>query len=155
MLDIEKLKAAALACGYYQWRWWDSNSFRRLTFESYGRSMQDGGALHAVVQLSDGHPDVQMAPGVREFIELCSPAAIHDLLAEHDEYARILDGLPQDAIDGGWTAKGISDYAKRLEAENGRLREALSDMVTAYEHEASAQNPALLKARAALAQEQT
>lgn len=26
-----------------------------------------------------------------------------------------LDGLPQDALDGGWTAAGISQYAKRLE----------------------------------------
>lgn len=31
------------------------------------------------------------------------------------EFERILDGLPQDAIDGGWTAKGISAYAKKLE----------------------------------------
>jgi hypothetical protein len=29
----------------------------------------------------------------------------------------ILDGLPQDAIDGGWTARGISAYAKQLEAD--------------------------------------
>jgi hypothetical protein len=32
------------------------------------------------------------------------------------EFERILDGLPQDAIDGGWTARGISAYAKQLEA---------------------------------------
>ena len=31
------------------------------------------------------------------------------------EFERILDGLPQDAIDGGWTARGISAYAKQLE----------------------------------------
>jgi hypothetical protein len=29
----------------------------------------------------------------------------------------ILDGLPQDAIDGGWTARGISAYAKQLESD--------------------------------------
>jgi hypothetical protein len=29
----------------------------------------------------------------------------------------ILDGLPQDAIDGGWTARGISAYATKLEAD--------------------------------------
>ncbi|EML6314485.1 hypothetical protein ACOANU_29230 [Pseudomonas aeruginosa] len=28
---------------------------------------------------------------------------------------RICEGLPQDAIDGGWTAQGIRGYAKRLE----------------------------------------
>lgn len=33
------------------------------------------------------------------------------------EFQRILDGLSQDAIDGGWTARGISAYAKKLEAD--------------------------------------
>ncbi|MDY7607937.1 hypothetical protein ACGEDE_19805 [Serratia marcescens] len=31
------------------------------------------------------------------------------------EYERILDGLPADAIAGGWTARGIIEYAKSLE----------------------------------------
>lgn len=31
------------------------------------------------------------------------------------EYERILEGISQDAIDGGWTAKGICAYAKKLE----------------------------------------
>lgn len=31
------------------------------------------------------------------------------------DFERILEGLPQDAINGGWTARGISAYAKRLE----------------------------------------
>jgi hypothetical protein len=34
----------------------------------------------------------------------------------------ILDGLPQDAIDGGWTARGISVYAKGLEGDARRYR---------------------------------
>src|SRR5690606_22642551 len=51
--------------------------------------------------------------------------AIRALLAERDQYARILDGLPQDAIDGGWTSAGMSAHAKTLEAGNERLREAL------------------------------
>ena len=37
------------------------------------------------------------------------------------ELGRILDGLPQDAIDGGWTARGISAYAKQLEAHVAEL----------------------------------
>jgi hypothetical protein len=37
------------------------------------------------------------------------------------EFERILDGLPQDAIDGGWTARGISAYAKQLEARVAEL----------------------------------
>ncbi|EML3184582.1 hypothetical protein R9D81_000147 [Pseudomonas aeruginosa] len=45
---------------------------------------------------------------------------------------RICEGLPQDAIDGGWTVQGIRGYAKRLEdqlkaaqAEVGALRAEL------------------------------
>jgi hypothetical protein len=40
------------------------------------------------------------------------------------EFERILDGLPQDAIDGGWTAKGISAYAKGLEDRIAQLEAA-------------------------------
>lgn len=36
-----------------------------------------------------------------------------------------LDGLPQDALDGGWTSAGISAYAKRLEGTNADLLAAL------------------------------
>lgn len=36
---------------------------------------------------------------------------------------RILDGLPQDAIDGGWTARGISAHAKKLETRNAYLED--------------------------------
>jgi hypothetical protein len=39
-------------------------------------------------------------------------------LSAINKACEILDGLPQDAIDGGWTARGISAYANRLE---GRL----------------------------------
>ncbi|WP_105604143.1 hypothetical protein [Cronobacter sakazakii] len=54
-------------------------------------------------------------------------------VAEERELARIaldwlalreiLDGVPQEAIDGGWTARGLSDYAKQLETELAALRE--------------------------------
>jgi hypothetical protein len=118
MIDTAKLKAAAVACGLHHWKWWTSNSFRRLTFE-VGQYTVDGSALSAFVNPCDRHPDVQMASGVQEFIEMCSPATINELLIERD-----------------------------------RLLEALSSMVTAYEHEASIDNPALIQARAALAQEQ-
>lgn len=41
--------------------------------------------------------------------------------ARISEFERILDGLPQDAIDGGWTARGISAYAKQLETRVAEL----------------------------------
>lgn len=42
-------------------------------------------------------------------------AECYELQQQVDEYSLILDGLPKDAIDGGWTAKGISDYAAKME----------------------------------------
>ncbi|MGK0663686.1 hypothetical protein [Serratia marcescens] len=33
------------------------------------------------------------------------------------ELERLIEGVTQEAIAGGWTAKGISDYAKSLEAK--------------------------------------
>lgn len=42
------------------WKWWTSCSFRRLSSERTGR---DGDVLHAVVQGSDGHPDIRLPNG--------------------------------------------------------------------------------------------
>lgn len=39
------------------------------------------------------------------------------------ELERITEGVDQLAIDGGWTARGMSEYAKSLEAYNARLRD--------------------------------
>ncbi|WP_260477652.1 zinc ribbon domain-containing protein [Pseudomonas aeruginosa] len=41
------------------------------------------------------------------------------------QFERICEGLPQDAIDGGWTAQGIRGYAKRLEDQ---LKAALAQV---------------------------
>lgn len=83
MVDIDKLEALSTALDGRRWSWWDSNSFRRLTFvERSGWHGQDGGALHPTVSRHDGHPDVQMAPGVREFVEEANPAVVLELIAE-------------------------------------------------------------------------
>ncbi len=37
------------------WRWWTSNSFRRLSSDATGK---DGDVLSATVSRSDGHPDL-------------------------------------------------------------------------------------------------
>ena len=42
------------------WEWWTSNSFRRL---SSAVTRRDGDVLCAVVQRSDGHPDVLLRNG--------------------------------------------------------------------------------------------
>ena len=88
--DLLKLAAAL---GNRNWKWWDSCSFRRLTFED-GPDRRDGSALHGTVQASDGHPDVSMAPGVREFIEAASPKAIAALIAA---YMAALSAQPEQS----------------------------------------------------------
>jgi hypothetical protein len=40
------------------------------------------------------------------------------------ELERVCEGLSQDAIDGGFTVKGLQDYAKQLESELAGLRDA-------------------------------
>jgi hypothetical protein len=47
----------------------------------------------------------------------------HGCLQQLAEYKRILDGVSQDAIDGGWTAKGICAYTKSLEDQITTLKQ--------------------------------
>ena len=42
------------------WKWWTSCSYRRLSSDATGH---DGDVLTAVVQRSDGHPDVHLSNG--------------------------------------------------------------------------------------------
>ena len=65
-------------------------------------------------------PDV-----ISEYRAAAHHETILALLAERDAMAALLDGVPQDAIDGGWTAKGLSAYAKSVETERNSLRNAL------------------------------
>ena len=37
-------------------------------------------------------------------------------------------GLPNDALDGGWTAAGLSEYAKRLEQQRDELLAAAKNL---------------------------
>ncbi len=39
------------------WKWWTSNSWRRLSSDA-GRTNRDGGVICPITQRSDGHPDV-------------------------------------------------------------------------------------------------
>lgn len=47
------------------------------------------------------------------------------------------DGLPNDALDGGWTAQGSSAYAKKLEITNAELLDALDYAIRDLELRAS------------------
>jgi hypothetical protein len=39
------------------------------------------------------------------------------------------EGIDQETLDGGWTAKGMSDYAKQLEAQRDELLSVLREVV--------------------------
>lgn len=41
--------------------------------------------------------------------------------------------FPQDALDGGWTALGMSQYAKKIEDQNGELLTRLKEMTRIVE----------------------
>lgn len=44
------------------------------------------------------------------------------------------EGLSQDALDGGWTAKGISDYAKKLEAQRDAIEKQMNELFKYVRH---------------------
>jgi hypothetical protein len=106
MDDKELLRRAAQAAGGLDWQWWTSNSYRRLTFKD-GANTRDGGALHGTVHPYDKWPNVAMAPGVQEFIELASPAkivALTDRIAELESTIR--DLTPTWRGPGCWCSRG-------------------------------------------------
>ncbi len=58
------------------------------------------------VDIEDGYAGVPVIEAVE--------VAVNELRRLR-QFERICEGLPQDAIDGGWTVQGIRGYAKRLE----------------------------------------
>ncbi|SSW66654.1 hypothetical protein AVE30378_02193 [Achromobacter veterisilvae] len=125
MNDIQQLAAAL---GNRDWKWWDSCSFRRLTFED-GPDRRDGGALHGTVHPFDQHPDVAMAPGVREFIEAASPQAIGRLCEQLARAASHLQEcahvIGQERPDPMRTSRAYADAMAFL-VEIGKVPEAHS-----------------------------
>lgn len=56
--------------------------------------------------------------GYVEYQDLAAVKAQRDNLAIRvTELELVLQGLPQAAIDGGWTAKGISTYVQKIEKQ--------------------------------------
>ncbi|WP_191578611.1 hypothetical protein [Achromobacter insolitus] len=123
---VGRLMQLAAALGNRDWKWWDSCSFRRLTFED-GPQRRDGSALHATVQASDGHPDVNMAPGVREFIEAASPLIVGQLA---DLAARLAAQL-RECTDTLGSAQIDEHRAMRAYADSSALLDELDNKLPA------------------------
>ncbi|CUZ12846.1 Uncharacterised protein [Serratia marcescens] len=52
-----------------------------------------------------------------------------NLAARVSELELVLQGLSQAAIDGGWTAKGISEYASKLEKQVKELNVSETNLI--------------------------
>ncbi|MBA0216774.1 hypothetical protein H4F33_14620 [Pectobacterium brasiliense] len=57
----------------------------------------------------------------RNLNDVCDSEIIEEMAKEILSLRAVLDGLPPEAIAGGWTAKGISTYAKKLELQLAEL----------------------------------
>jgi len=84
MIDIEQIEAIAKAAPQGAWQVWTSNSWRRVY-------ANDKPAITPCVQRHDNHPDLMFAPGVKEWLEGVTPAAVLELVAE---VRRLRDGEP-------------------------------------------------------------
>lgn len=74
--------------------------------------------------------------GRHDFQPLYSQEYVSALLADNEakdkciaELQRITEGVDQLAIDGGWTARGMSEYAKSLEERLEKWQELASNQV--------------------------
>ncbi|WP_419235781.1 hypothetical protein ACN09D_14705 [Serratia fonticola] len=57
-----------------------------------------------------------------EVTQMTGPLSL--VLKRAAELERIIEGVDQLAIDGGWTARGLSEHAKSLETRNAELERA-------------------------------
>lgn len=62
-----------------------------------------------------------------EVTQMTGPLSL--VLKRAAELERIIEGVDQLAIDGGWTARGLSEYAKSLETRNAELEHRLQQPV--------------------------
>jgi hypothetical protein len=105
--ERQELREAALrahtCCASALWRLQTSNSFRRLG--SYG----DGNVLCAIVQRSDGQPDLMAAPGVLDYIVASQPCVMLKLLEALDEAEAAQQGVTSaGAVAATRTQQGVT-----------------------------------------------
>lgn len=65
--ELSQIEARTRRATPGPWRWWTSNSFRRLL--SSDPSGKDGDVLSGTIQRSDGHPDVLVSEDDASFIQ--------------------------------------------------------------------------------------
>ena len=60
-------------------------------------------------------------------------AELQDKLQATESKLKLIDGVSQDAIDGGWTSYGLSSYAESLEKNNAELYARLNSLINPCE----------------------
>jgi len=73
------------------WKWWTSNSFRRLSARG------DGDVLHGTIQRHDGQPDVVCSKADSAFIE-ASRSIVPEFLAEVQRLRQALEELTRGQL---------------------------------------------------------
>jgi hypothetical protein len=89
------------------WTLQTSNSFRRIG--QFG----DGDVLCALTQRSDGHPDLQGAPGVLDYIVAAQPTTVLDLLDQLDAAESL--------------CRKVGDMEQRLKDLEAKCHEAIKE----------------------------
>ena len=80
-IAIKRLRTLAQAATPGPWRWWTSNSFRRLSSDITGK---DGDVLHGFVH-RDGQGDVAISAVNAAFIAAANPATVLQILDRIEE----------------------------------------------------------------------
>ncbi|HDR2353306.1 TPA: hypothetical protein QCH65_000450 [Enterobacter roggenkampii] len=119
--ELEDLLAELEACGIY------GRQVRALAELQACRKVAEPIAWINEDELPEGYPYDAMFPfskvDIVRLFPVYAPLSEPER-AELQESRRLLEGVPRDAIEGGWTARGLSNYAKKLEAELQEYRKA-------------------------------
>jgi hypothetical protein len=93
---VERLRELASKATPGEWRWWTSNSWRRLTAHAAdGSCERDGDVLCPVVHPIDRHPDCSISEADQEYIAAAHPQAILALLDEITALRKRLEDAEQ------------------------------------------------------------